>query len=99
MDATTLDPQAWPLDDTDLELPTIGLELAEDVHRFVCLADLDTDECDAACAYFTGPHGSPEPVVLLGTSVPGEIELDLNVEYPNVEGMDWTVHEPEEDGQ
>lgn len=96
MDAETLDPQAWPLADADLELPWIGLELAEQVHEHVCLARLDDHQCDAACVYFTGPHGSPEAVFLLGTAVPGDIELDLNVEYPNVEDMDWTVHEPEE---
>lgn len=93
MDAETLDPQAWPLTDADLEPPAILIELQDQVHAFVCV-ERDDGLCNAGC--YASSAGHVDEWHLLGTSIPGDIELDLNVEYPNVEDMDWTVHEPEE---
>jgi hypothetical protein len=93
MDAATLDPQAWPLADADLEPAALGDRLAYETHRLVC-EKREPVECDAGCYYWTAGHLNEW--FLAGTSVPGEIELGLNVEYPNVQDMDWTVHEPEE---
>jgi hypothetical protein len=73
MDATTLDPQAWPVADADLEPATIGNQLAEEIHAHPDHCSSELSGCDEGCYYWTAGHLTEW--WLADTDEPGDVHL------------------------